>query len=190
VANGGSKRRGKQQCETAEGRFPVQSLQHLVRRMFYLITVVLCPPISRLRLATSVQCPAARHQILSRTRRRGGPHAPQLGWTHVNQEDQLCSANTARVHIHGRVVSVCRTNSIQRRVDPVPSQIHMGSRGGGRVLVLGHSSCNAALSQQKPNVCLQPWTNSEPSAKGLVLALLPLEPPMSCMYVCVPVWRE
>lgn len=61
----------------------------------------------------------------------------------------------------------------------------MASRGGGRALVLGHSSCNAALSQQKPNVCLQPWTNSEPSAKGPVLALPPLETPMYVLVVVV-----
>lgn len=158
MANGGSKGRGKQQCETAEGRFPVQSLQHLVRRMFYLITVVLCPPISRLRLATSVQCPAARHQMPSPDKKGGGPHAPQLGWSLVNQEDQLCSANTARVRIHRRaVVSVCRTYSAASHPRPIANphgqpQWRTSSRIGSFQLQRG-------LIPTKPNVCLQPWTN-------------------------------
>ncbi|KAL7975548.1 hypothetical protein HDV63DRAFT_20454 [Trichoderma sp. SZMC 28014] len=64
-----------------------------------------CPPISRLRLATSVQCPATRHQIPIRTRRgEGHMHRSLAG--HLLIERINSAVQTQR-----ESVSVCRTYS-------------------------------------------------------------------------------
>lgn len=167
MANGGSTRRRTQQCETAEVRFPVQSTQHLIRRMFYLITVVLCRPLvvfALPRLLNALQ-PAPRHEMPSQdeSERRGGGHTHRnsagfLLIKRINSAVQTRRQSTFTNEQHGS--SSARTYS----ATPVPSQSTWPA------VVADESSywpfqLQFGLIPTKPNVCLQPWTNSEPQCK-------------------------
>lgn len=126
------------------------------------------------------QCLGMRCHRRMRERGGGHTHRNSTGFLLIKRINSAVQTRRQSTYTNEQ----CSSSSASTySATPRPIPIHMASRGGGRVLVLGHSSCSAALSQQSPMfVCSHGQTQS-PVQKVRTLALLPLETPM---YLCVP----